>query len=134
MPAANIKRVVVGFTVPTNASNDFVQRRRADTAFALNPAAGIRSADDMFQAISRRSNPVNVHSTVNLAEIEVKLVRCSSGVRLLSNRRVDASPVRPVRLLAPMFAAAAQQSVVNSASHARHRRSPRREAAVLRRS
>ena len=58
--------VVVGFTVPTGASNDFsfsgvVQ----DTAFALNPNAGIRSADDMFQAILGGNSYVNVHSTVN---------------------------------------------------------------------
>ena len=58
--------VVVNFTVPVGASNDFsfngvVQ----DTAFALQPNAGIRSADDMFQAILGGNSYVNVHSTVN---------------------------------------------------------------------
>ena len=58
--------VVVGFTVPTNASNDFsFSGVVPDTAFSLNPAAGIRSADDMFQAILGGNSYVNVHSTVN---------------------------------------------------------------------
>jgi len=58
--------VVVIFTPPVNASNDFgftgvVQ----DTAFSLAPTLGIRSADDMFQAILGNNSYVNVHSTVN---------------------------------------------------------------------
>jgi CHRD domain-containing protein len=58
--------VVVGFTVPTNVSNDFsfngvVQ----DTAFALAPTLGIRSPDDMFQAILGNNSYVNVHSAAN---------------------------------------------------------------------
>ena len=44
--------VVVNFTVPSTASNDFgysgVVR---DTEFSLQPNQGIRTPDDMFQAI-----------------------------------------------------------------------------------
>jgi hypothetical protein len=58
--------VVVGFTVPTTASNDFgFSGTVADTAFILAPAIGIRSADDMFQAILGGNTYVNVHSQVN---------------------------------------------------------------------
>ena len=58
--------VVVNFTVPAGASNDFSYNGVVqDTAFALNPNAGIRSADDMFQAILGGNSYVNVHSTVN---------------------------------------------------------------------
>ena len=58
--------VVVNFAPPANASNDFsfcgtVQ----DTAFLLRPDQGIRSADDMFQAILGGNSYVNVHSAVN---------------------------------------------------------------------
>ena len=58
--------VVVGFTVPTTASNDFsFTGSVADTAFILSPDKGIRSADDMFQAILGNNSYVNVHSAVN---------------------------------------------------------------------
>lgn len=58
--------VVVGFTVPTTASNDFsFTGTVADTAFILSPDKGIRSADDMFQAILGGNSYVNVHSAVN---------------------------------------------------------------------
>jgi len=58
--------VVVNFAPPVNASNDFsFSGVVADTAFALNPNIGIRSADDMFQAILGGNSYVNVHSTVN---------------------------------------------------------------------
>ena len=58
--------VVVNFAPPTTASNDFSFTGVVpDTAFALNPAVGIRSADDMFQAILGGNSYVNVHSTVN---------------------------------------------------------------------
>ena len=58
--------VVVNFTVPTTASNDFGYTGTvADTAFVLRPDQGIRSADDMFQAILGNNSYVNVHSAVN---------------------------------------------------------------------
>jgi len=58
--------VVVNFAPPTTASNDFSFTGVVpDTAFALNPAVGIRSADDMFQAILGGNSYVNVHSSVN---------------------------------------------------------------------
>ena len=58
--------VVVNFAPATNSSNDFsfsgvVQ----DTTFLLRPDQGIRSADDMFQAILGGNAYVNVHSAVN---------------------------------------------------------------------
>jgi hypothetical protein len=57
--------VVVIFSPPINSSNDFsftgvVQ----DTAFSLAPTLGIRSPDDMFQAILGNNSYVNVHSAV----------------------------------------------------------------------
>jgi CHRD domain-containing protein len=62
----NAGPVVVNFAPPLTASNDFsftgVVR---DTEFALQPALGIRSADDMFQAIIGGNSYVNVHSSVN---------------------------------------------------------------------
>jgi hypothetical protein len=58
--------VVVNFAPPVNASNDFSFTGVVpDTAFALNPNVGIRSADDMFQAILGGNSYVNVHSSVN---------------------------------------------------------------------
>ena len=58
--------VVVNFAPPTTASNDFSFNGVVlDTSFVLNPNAGIRSADDMFQAILGGNSYVNVHSTVN---------------------------------------------------------------------
>jgi hypothetical protein len=58
--------VVVGFTVPTTASNDFSFTGTVpDTAFILSPDKGIRSSDDMFQAILGGNSYVNVHSQVN---------------------------------------------------------------------
>ena len=57
---------VIGFTVPTNASNDFsITGSAADTTFTLRPDQGIRSADDMFQALLGGNTYVNVHTTVN---------------------------------------------------------------------
>ena len=58
--------VVVNFVVPTNASNDFGYNgviRFAD--FTLRPDQGIRSSEDMAQAILGGNSYVNVHSTVN---------------------------------------------------------------------
>jgi hypothetical protein len=58
--------VVINFSVPTTASNDFAfSGTVADTAFTLAPALGIRSADDMFQAILGGNTYVNVHSAAN---------------------------------------------------------------------
>jgi hypothetical protein len=52
--------------VPTNASNDFgFSGSVVDTAFVLRPDQGVRSADDMFQAILGGNSYVNVHSAVN---------------------------------------------------------------------
>jgi hypothetical protein len=57
---------VVNFTVPTPASNDFrVSGTARDTEFTLRPEVGIRSADDMFQAILGGNSYVNIHSQVN---------------------------------------------------------------------
>ena len=57
---------VVNFVVPTSASNDFrIQGSMKDTEFTLRPDQGIRSADDMFQAILGGNSYVNVHTQVN---------------------------------------------------------------------
>lgn len=57
---------VVNFVVPTPASNDFrISGTAKDTEFTLRPDQGIRSADDMFQAILGGNSYVNVHSQVN---------------------------------------------------------------------
>jgi hypothetical protein len=58
--------VVVGFAPPITASNDYVFTGVVqDTDFILSPNIGIRSADDMFQAILGNNSYVNVHSQVN---------------------------------------------------------------------
>jgi len=58
--------VVVNFTVPSTASNDFsFSGSVQDSAFVLRPDQGVRSADDMFQAILGNNSYVNVHSAVN---------------------------------------------------------------------
>ena len=58
--------VVVNFAPPTPASNDFAFSGTVrDSEFILRPDAGIRSADDMFQAIVGGNSYVNVHSMVN---------------------------------------------------------------------
>jgi hypothetical protein len=58
--------VVVIFAPPVPASNDFgFSGTVRDTEFSLNGNAGIRSADDMFQAIIGGNSYVNVHSNVN---------------------------------------------------------------------
>lgn len=65
-PAGTAGPVVVGFSPPLTASNDFsFTGTVADTAFVLNPNLGIRSADDMFQAIIGGNSYVNVHSSAN---------------------------------------------------------------------
>jgi hypothetical protein len=58
--------VVVNFAPPVPASNDFAFSGTVkDTEFLLRPDQGIRSADDMFQAIIGGNAYVNVHSSVN---------------------------------------------------------------------
>ena len=58
--------VVVNFAPPLTASNDFAYSGVVkDTEFVLRPDQGIRSADDMFQAILGGNTYVNVHSLVN---------------------------------------------------------------------
>jgi hypothetical protein len=58
--------VVVNFAPPVNASNDFsFSGVVKDTEFLLRPEVGIRSADDMFQAILGGNAYVNVHSAAN---------------------------------------------------------------------
>jgi len=58
--------VVVNFAPPVPASNDFAFSGTVkDTEFLLRPDQGIRSADDMFQAILGGHSYVNVHSAVN---------------------------------------------------------------------
>jgi hypothetical protein len=58
--------VIVNFAPPVPASNDFAFSGTVrDTEFSLKPDAGIRSADDMFQAIIGGNSYVNVHSSVN---------------------------------------------------------------------
>ena len=58
--------VVVNFAPPVPASNDFAFSGTVrDTDFLLRPDQGIRSADDMFQAILGENSYVNVHSAVN---------------------------------------------------------------------
>lgn len=58
--------VVINFAPPVTASNDFgFTGTVKDTEFSLQPNLGIRSADDMFQAILGGNSYVNVHSAVN---------------------------------------------------------------------
>src|SRR5438874_4201293 len=58
--------VVVNFAPPVPASNDFrFSGTVKDTEFLLRADQGIRSADDMFQAILGGNSYVNVHSAVN---------------------------------------------------------------------
>jgi len=68
---------VINFTVPTGASNDFsITGSATDATFTLRPDQGIRSADDMFQAILGGNTYVNVHSAVNTGgEIRGQLTR-----------------------------------------------------------
>jgi len=58
--------VVVNFAPPVPASNDFAFSGTVkDSEFLLRPEQGIRSADDMFQAIIGGNSYVNVHSAAN---------------------------------------------------------------------
>ena len=58
--------VVVNFAPPVTASNDFAYSgvvREAE--FVLRPDQGIRTGDDLFQALIGGNTYVNVHSQVN---------------------------------------------------------------------
>ena len=67
-PVMTAGPVVVNFTVPTTASNDFTYSGTVrDTEFVLRPEVGVRSAEDMFQAILGGNSYVNVHSSANPA-------------------------------------------------------------------
>jgi len=58
--------VVVNFAPVANSSNDFGFTGVVSFAnFVLRPDQGIRSSDDMVQAILGGNSYVNVHSTVN---------------------------------------------------------------------
>jgi hypothetical protein len=58
--------IVVNFAPPLTASNDFgFSGTVRDADFILRPEVGIRSADDMFQAILGGNSYVNVHSSAN---------------------------------------------------------------------
>jgi hypothetical protein len=58
--------IVVNFAPPISASNDFGFNGVVGAAdFILRPDQGIRSADDMFQAILGGNSYVNVHSSAN---------------------------------------------------------------------
>ena len=69
--------IVVNFAPPLTASNDFTFTGTVkDTEFTLRPDQGIRSADDMFQAILGGNSYVNVHSAANPGgEIRGQLLR-----------------------------------------------------------
>jgi hypothetical protein len=57
---------IVNFVVPSPASNDFkINGSLRDTEWNLRPDQGIRSADDIIQAILGGNTYVNIHSAVN---------------------------------------------------------------------
>ncbi len=58
--------VIVNFAPPVNASNDYgFAGTVPEGQFLLRPELGIRSADDVFQAILAGNAYVNVHSAAN---------------------------------------------------------------------
>jgi hypothetical protein len=58
--------VVVNFAPPVPASNDFTFSGVVrDVEFVMRPEQGIRTPDDVFQAILGGNTYVNVHSQVN---------------------------------------------------------------------
>jgi hypothetical protein len=67
---------IVNFAVPSPASNDFkVSGSSKDTEWNLRPDQGIRSADDIIQAILGGNTYVNIHSAVNTGgEIRGQLI------------------------------------------------------------
>lgn len=65
-PAMTAGPVVVNFTVPSPASNDFgFSGTVRDVDFVMRPDLGIRTPEDMFQAILGGNSYVNVHSAAN---------------------------------------------------------------------
>jgi hypothetical protein len=68
--------IIVNFAPPLTASNDFSYAGTVPEAqFLMRAEQGIRSADDVFQAILGGNTYVNVHSAVNPAgEIRGRLV------------------------------------------------------------
>lgn len=68
--------VIVNFAPPVTASNDFAYAGTvAEAQWVLRPDQGIRSGDDVIQAILGNNTYVNVHSTVNAAgEVRGRLV------------------------------------------------------------
>jgi hypothetical protein len=69
--------IIVNFAPPVNASNDFGYAGTVpESQWLLRPDQGIRSGDDIIQAILGNNTYVNVHSTVNGGgEIRGKLIR-----------------------------------------------------------
>jgi len=58
--------VIINLAPPVNASNDFSYSGTvADGQFVMRADQGIRSADDVFQAILGNNTYVNVHSQAN---------------------------------------------------------------------
>jgi hypothetical protein len=58
--------IVVNFSVPTTASNDFgFSGTVNESDFVMRPDQGLRSGDDVFQMILGGNAYVNVHSQVN---------------------------------------------------------------------
>jgi hypothetical protein len=68
--------VIVNFAPPISASNDFAYAGTVPEAqWVLRAEQGIRSGDDVIQAILGGNTYVNVHSTVNAAgEVRGRLV------------------------------------------------------------
>ena len=68
--------VIVNFAPPVNASNDFAYAGTvAEAQWVLRPDQGIRSGEDVIQAILGNNSYVNVHSTVNAGgEVRGRLV------------------------------------------------------------
>jgi hypothetical protein len=65
-PVKTAGPIVVNFAPPVSASNDFSFAGTVAAAdFLLRPEVGVRSADDMFQAILGGNSYVNVHSSAN---------------------------------------------------------------------
>jgi len=69
--------IIVNFAPPVNASNDFSYAGTVpESQWLLRAEQGIRSGDDIIQAILGNNTYVNVHSTVNPGgEIRGKLTR-----------------------------------------------------------
>ena len=68
--------VIVNFAPPVNASNDFAYAGTVpESQWVLRADQGIRSGEDIIQAILGNNTYVNVHSTVNApGEIRGRLV------------------------------------------------------------